>query len=188
MKKIRIFFAAMVMLALSATALAQNITVKGTVKDGAGEGIVGASLVLKSNNTVYTMTDAAGAFSLSVPADGVLEVNCMGYEPVLIPVNGHTTLNIVLKDDAQLLEETIVVAFGTATKESFTGSAKVVNSESLSNSQVAAVTSALAGKVAGVQLTTSSGAPGSSPLHPHPWFQLHFGWPGASLCGGRHAL
>ena len=163
MKKIRIFFAAMVMLALSATALAQNITVKGTVKDGAGEGIVGASLVLKSNNTVYTMTDAAGAFSLSVPADGVLEVNCMGYEPVLIPVNGHTTLNIVLKDDAQLLEETIVVAFGTATKESFTGSAKVVNSESLSNSQVAAVTSALAGKVAGVQLTTSSGAPGSSP-------------------------
>ena len=163
MKKIRIFFAAMVMLALSVTAFAQNITVKGTVKDGAGDAIVGASLVLQGNNTIYTMTDTNGAFSLNVPSDGVLEVNCLGYEPVLIPVNGHTTLNIVLKDDAQLLEETIVVAFGTSTKEAFTGSAKVVNSESLSNSQVSAVTSALAGKVAGVQLTTSSGAPGSTP-------------------------
>lgn len=163
MKKIRIFFAAMVMLALSATALAQNITVKGTVKDGAGEGIVGASLVLKSNNTVYTMTDAAGAFSLSVPADGVLEVNCMGYEPVLIPVNGHTTLNIVLKDDAQLLEETIVVAFGTSTKEAFTGSATVVKAEKLQKTQTSDVTRAIEGLVPGVQMTTSSGTLGSSP-------------------------
>ena len=163
MKKIRIFFAAMAMLALSATALAQNITVKGTVKDGTGEGIVGASLVLQSNNTIYAMTDVNGAFTLNVPSNGVLEVNCMGYEAVLIPVNGHTTLNIVLKDDAQMLEETIVVAFGTATKESFTGSAKVVKSEELSRSQVSAVTAALTGKVAGVQTTASSGAPGSTP-------------------------
>ena len=163
MKKIRIFFAAMVLLALSATALAQNITVKGTVKDEAGEGIVGASLVLQSNKTVYTMTDINGAFTLSVPANGVLEVNCMGYQSQEVSVGGKTTLNIILAEDTQMLDETIVVAFGTATKESFTGSAKVVNAEDLSRSQVSAVTSALTGKVAGVQTTASSGAPGSTP-------------------------
>ena len=163
MKKIRIFFAAMVMLALSATALAQNITVKGTVKDEGGEGIVGASLVLKGNNTVYTMTDPSGAFTISVPAGGVLEVSCLGYTAKEVPVAGQSQLSIVLGDDSQLLDETIVVAFGTSTKEAFTGSAKVVNSESLEKSQVAAVTSALAGKVAGVQLSVASGAPGSTP-------------------------
>ena len=72
MKKIRIFFAAMVMLALSVAASAQNISVKGTVKDQAGEGIVGANIILKGNRTVYTMTDLNGAFTLNVPSNGVL--------------------------------------------------------------------------------------------------------------------
>ena len=75
MKKIHVFFTVMVLLALSLSAAAQNITVKGTVKDAAGEGIVGANIILKGNRTVYTMTDISGAFSLNVPANGVLE--CM---------------------------------------------------------------------------------------------------------------
>lgn len=162
MKKIRIFFAAMVLLALSSTSFAQNITVNGTVKDSAGEGIVGASVVLKGNTTVYTMTNVSGAFTLKVPASGVLEVNCMGYQGQEIPVNGQTSINIVLEDDSQLIEETIVVAFGTATRESFTGSATVVNAEKLEKTQVTSVTNALSGKVAGVQLTSSNGAPGST--------------------------
>ena len=163
MKKIRVFFTAMVLLAISVAASAQNITVNGTVKDEAGEGIVGANVVLKGNRTVYTMTDISGSFTLNVPSNGTLQVICLGYHEQEVPVNGQRTLNIVLADDSQLLDETIVVAFGTSTKEAFTGSAKVVDSESLAHSQVAAVTSALVGKVAGVQMTTSSGAPGSTP-------------------------
>lgn len=151
------------MLALSVTALAQNITVKGTVKDSAGNGIVGASIVLKGNNTVYTMSDVSGAFILNVPAKSVLEVKCMGYLDTDVSVNGKTALNIVLEEDSQLLDETIVVAFGTATKESFTGSAKVVKSETISKSQVSDPTRAIEGHVAGVQMTTSSGTLGSSP-------------------------
>ena len=163
MKKFKIFFTALALTVSTFAALAQNISVNGTVKDESGEPIVGANVVLVGNNTVYALTDVAGAFKLSVPKNGSLDVSCMGYQSAVVPVNGQNTLTIVLKDDAQLLDETIVVAFGTSTKESFTGSAKVVNSETLGQSQVSAVTSALTGKVAGVQTTVTSGAPGSAP-------------------------
>ncbi len=163
MKKFKIFFTALALTVSTFAALAQNISVNGTVKDESGEPIVGANVVLVGNNTVYALTDVAGAFKLSVPKNGSLDVSCMGYQSAVVPVNGQNTLTIVLKEDAQLLDETIVVAFGTSTKESFTGSAKVVNSETLGQSQVSAVTSALTGKVAGVQTTVTSGAPGSAP-------------------------
>ena len=161
MKKIRIFFAAMVMLALSVSALAQNITVKGTVKDAAGEGIVGASVVLKGDTKVYTMTSLSGAFTLSVPADGVLEVNCMGFQGVEVPVNGRTTLSIVLEDDSQLLDETIVVAYGTATRSSFTGSASTMKAETIEKRQASNITQTLSGAVSGVQTMSSNGQPGT---------------------------
>ncbi|MBR1570147.1 MAG: SusC/RagA family TonB-linked outer membrane protein [Bacteroidales bacterium] len=152
----------MVLLTLSFAAAAQNMNVRGTVKDAAGEAIVGANVVLQGSRTVYTMTDLNGAFSLNVPANGVLDVNCMGYLAQSVPVSGRTSIDIVLQDDNQLLDETIVVAFGTSTREAFTGSAAVVNEEKLAKSQVVSVTNALAGAVAGVQLTSSNGAPGST--------------------------
>ena len=164
MKKIHVFFTVMVLLALSLSAAAQNITVKGTVKDAAGEGIVGANVILKGNRTVYTMTDISGTFSLNVPANGVLEVLCMGYQGQEIPVSGRTNIDIVLQDDSQLLDETIVVAYGTATKSSFTGSAATVDSETISKKLSSKVTSALAGTTPGVQIISSSGDPtGGSP-------------------------
>ena len=162
MKKIRIFFTAMVLTLATLAAQAQNIQIKGSVKDQAGEPIVGANVVLQGSLSVYTLTDANGAFNLNVPANGVLDITCMGYIAQSIGVNGKTVLEVVLKDDSQLLEETIVVAFGTTTKEAFTGSAKVLGDETLSLSQVSNVTDALSGQVAGVQLISSNGAPGSS--------------------------
>lgn len=162
MKKIRVFFTAMVLMVASIAAYAQNITVRGTVKDQNGEPLVGASVVLKGSATVYTMSDLDGAFTLKVPSDGNLEVQLLGYKTQTVPVAGNTTIVVVLEDDSQLLDETIVVAFGTSTRESFTGSAKVVGEEKLSKSQVSSVTNALAGAVAGVQLTSSNGAPGAS--------------------------
>ncbi len=162
MKKIRVFFTVMVLLAISVAAAAQNITVKGTVKDSAGEGIVGANVILKGNRTVYTMTDIDGAFTLSVPANGVLEVLCMGYQGQDVQVGNRTSIEIVLLEDNQLLDETIVVAYGTATKSSFTGSATVVNAESIEKKISTNVTSALAGTTPGVQVISSSGDPTSN--------------------------
>lgn len=161
MKKVKLFFT---VLALSICALAygQNITVKGTVSDSAsGEGIPFASIQLKGTMTGAN-TDANGEYSISVPADGILVFSSVGYTTQEVAVGGKAVLNVVLSADAEFLEETIVVAFGTATKSSFTGSAAVVNEEKLAKSQVASITNALAGAVAGVQLTSSNGAPGAT--------------------------
>ena len=159
MKKMKVFFTAMVLLASSVAALAQNITVSGTVKDEEGVAIVGANLVLRGDNTVYTMTDLSGAYKISVPSDGVLLVSCMGYQDRAVSVEGRRNIDIVLLDDSQLLDETIVVAYGTATKSSFTGSASQVNSETIEKKIATSVTSALAGTTPGVQVTSSSGDP-----------------------------
>lgn len=162
MKKIKLFFTAMVWMLVALAASAQNIAVTGKVVDQAGEAIVGANVVLQDSRTVYTLTDASGAFKLNVPSKGILIVSSLGYESQNVSVNGRQNITVVLNEDSQLLDETIVVAFGTATRESFTGSATVVNAEKLEKTQVSTVTNALAGKVAGVQLISSNGAPGSS--------------------------
>ena len=161
MKKIRIFFTAMVLTLVGLAAQAQNITVTGKVEDGAGDPVVGANVVLQGSSTVYALTDGEGSFRLNVPSDGVLVVSSLGYVSQEIPVNGRRSLIIVLEEDAQLLDETIVVAFGTTTKEAFTGSATVVKSDELAKRQTTNVANALVGNVPGLQMRGSSGAPGA---------------------------
>lgn len=165
MKKAKLLIAALTLLATSAIALAQNINVSGVVTDaGSGEPVAGAMVRLQGSTTKYATSDVFGNYSLtSVPSNGVVEVTLLGYKSVALPLNGRSVLNIALDQDVELLDETIVIAFGSTTKEAFTGSAKVVGEESLALSQVSDATSALAGKVAGVQLLSSNGAPGSSP-------------------------
>ena len=162
MKKIQVFFTTMVLLAASIAAYAQNITVKGKITDEAGEAIVGANVLLQGSRTVYTMSDVNGEFSLSVPADGVLEINCMSYVDQQVPVNGRRNITIVLVEDNQVLDEVIMVAYGTATKSSFTGSAAQVKSETIEKKIATNVTSALAGTTSGVQIISSSGDPTNS--------------------------
>ncbi len=161
MRKLKLFFTALAVLITSA-AFAQNLRVTGVVKDfTSNEAVPFASVVLQGTMT-GTSTDADGNYSIDVPTNGVLVFSSMGYKTIAVPVAGKNVHNINLEPDAEALKETIVVAFGTSTKESFTGSAAVVNEEKLAKSQVASVTDALAGTVAGVQLTSSNGAPGSS--------------------------
>ena len=160
MKKMKVLFTALVCLVATLAATAQNIDVRVTVKDAAGNPVVGAGVVLRGNNRVYTMSDAAGAFHLSVPQDGALVVTCLGYQEQTVPVNGRRVIDIVLVDDSQMLDETIVVAYGTASKSSFTGSATVVKKEDIQKISTSNVTQALQGLSAGVQVINSSGQPG----------------------------
>lgn len=162
MRKIKLFFAAMALL-LTTLAYAQNISVSGIVTDSSnGEGIPFASIQLKGTMTGVS-TDADGHYTISVPANGTLIFSTVGYTTKEVAVASKATVNVTLDPDAEFLEETIVVAFGTSTKEAFTGSAKVIGDETLALSQVSSATSALAGQVAGVQLISSNGAPGSNP-------------------------
>ena len=163
MKKICLLFTAILMTSLSLALNAQNVRITGTVTDaGTGEGIPFASIMVKGTMNGIS-TNADGHYSIASPGDGILVVSFLGYRTVEIPVNGRTVINVKLETDHEQLDETIVVAFGTATKESFTGSATVVKSETIAKMQNTVATRALEGMVAGVQMTTPSGSLGSSP-------------------------
>ena len=162
MKKMKVFFTAMVLLAVSFQALAQNIAVSGRVLDESGNGIVGASLVLQSNNTVYTMTDVNGTYKITVPSNGVLLVNCLGYQDKTVEVNGKARIDIVLQEDTETLEDVIVVAYGTVRREANTGSVVTMDKVGLAEAPVSSVDKLLGGKMAGVQVTTQTGQPGAS--------------------------
>ena len=144
-------------------ASAQNVAVKGRVTDSStGAGVPYAAVQIKGTTT-GGMTDDDGAYSISVPSDAVLVFSSLGYEAVEAAVAGKSVLDVILAPDTHLLEETVVVAFGTSTKEAFTGSATVVKSDDIVKMQGSEPTRALEGLVAGVQMTTSSGSLGAQP-------------------------
>ena len=146
---------------MSSAALAQNITVSGNVTDSSnGEPIPFASVHLEGT-TVGVSTDSEGHYSLSVPHDGMLVFSSIGYQSEEVPVSSSGIHNVSLDPDSEFLDETIVVAYGTATKSSFTGSASMVKAETIEARVTTNVTSALAGTTPGVQVISSSGDPAS---------------------------
>ena len=157
----KIVLSLIAVLGICAVAMAQNQQVSGTVTDAAGAPVAGAT-VMVDGTTVGTTTSADGAYSISVPREGVLLVTFIGYEPQRIAVAGKTRVNVVMKEDTQAIDDVIVVAYGTAKKEAFTGSASVMKAEDIGKRQVSNISNALAGAVAGVQAVSSNGQPGES--------------------------
>ena len=160
MKKIR-FVLTCLLLVVSVAAFAQNVQVKGKVVDAnTGEGVPFASVQLKGTMT-GTSTDADGMYFLTVPARSSLIFSSIGYQTQEVAVEGRTVIDIILAPDAEFLEDVLVVAYGTAKKESFTGSAQTIKSEQIEKRTIANVTKALDGMAAGVQTTSGSGQPGA---------------------------
>ena len=161
MKGIKTLFSVL-FLAVGLSAAAQNITVKGTVTDAqTGDPIPGAGVVV-SGTATGVVTDFDGTYSITVASDGVLIFSSIGYETMQVPVLGKKNLNVELSPSAEFIDETIVVAYGTAQKSSYSGSATMVRSEELAQKPVSSVEQALQGKVAGLQVTTASGQPGAA--------------------------
>ncbi len=163
MKKILHIISAVAALLLAGTvAEAQTISVHGVVKDAAnGEALMGAAVQLEGSATVYALTDAFGHYSINVPKDGVLSVSCLGFKDVSVSVNGRNTVDINLEPDTQVLDETIVVAYGVQKKSSFVGSATQISGEKIEKMESSNITKSLEGAVAGLQTASSSGTPGS---------------------------
>ena len=161
MKRIWLFFTALMVFLAANVALAQPGQVSGTVKDaGTGEGIPFASVMEKGTmNGVAAGADGYYTIRVSSP-DAVLVFSSVGYNTVELSPGRAAVLNVLLEVD-NVLEETIVVAFGTQTKSSFTGSATVMDSEELSKKIVTNVADALVGATPGLQIRGSSGAPGA---------------------------
>ena len=144
---------------ISLSVSAQNVTVTGTVTDKTGETVIGASVVQKGNTSNGTITDIDGNFSLSVPANSTLVFSYVGMTSQEIPLKGKTKVEVVMEDDAQALEEVVVIGYGSVKRKDLTGSVATVNSEVLAAVPVASATEALQGKMAGVQITTTEGSP-----------------------------
>ena len=162
MKYFKLIFAVATVL-LPMVVFGQNLTVTGVVTDSStGESVPFAGVQVKGT-TIGTVTDIDGVYSITAPSNGILVFSSMGYTDLEMAIAGKNKIDVALNTDTQQIEETIVVAFGTATKESFTGSATVVKSADIAKTQSSDVTRALEGVVAGVQMTTSTGSLGSSP-------------------------
>ena len=155
------FLALGLAIAVSFSAFAQNVTVKGTVTDATGEPVIGAS-VLVVNTTNGAVTDVDGTYSLVAPADATLEVACMGYASQRISVQGRTTINVILDSDAQALDALVVIGYGSARKADVTGSIASLGGDNLRELASGDFTRSLNGRVAGVQMTQTNSKPGAS--------------------------
>ena len=142
-------------LLLSVNAFAQQIRVQGHVKDATGEPVIGAN-ILEKNTTNGAVTDLDGNFQLSVAANATLVVTYIGYTPQ--EVKATRQLIVTLKEDAQLLDDVVVIGYGSVKKSDATGSVIAVKQEKIGNQTTAQ--DALVGKVAGVNVIPGSGAPG----------------------------
>ena len=146
---------------MASATFAQNISVSGNVTDSSnGEPIPFASVHL-DGTTIGVNTDSEGHYSLSVPHDGMLVFSSIGYQTKEVSVSSSGVRNVALDPDNEYLDETIIIAYGTATKSSFTGSASMVKAETIESRVTTNVTSALAGTTPGVQVISSSGDPAS---------------------------
>ena len=143
-------------------ALAQNITVKGTVSDSKQNPLPGVTVSVEGT-AKGTITDAFGHYSISAPANGTLKFSFIGYTVKEIPVNNQTSVSTVLIETTTGLEEVVVVGYGTQKKATLTGAVSSVSSDDLKDQQITRVDDALEGKASGVLVTQSTGAPGAQP-------------------------
>lgn len=143
------------------TLWAQSRQVTGLVKDAAGEGIIGASIVEKGTAN-GTITDFDGNFKLNVSnANATLQISFIGYKAQEVGLNNRTSLTITMMEDAELLDEVVIVGYGAQKKESVVGAISQVTSKDLLQSPSANISQAIAGKIPGVITSQTSGAPGS---------------------------
>lgn len=165
MKKLTNLFCHLVVLFLlcSPAAFAQsNVNVSGRVTDEAGQPIIGAGVMLSSDQTVGTTTDLDGNYSLSIPSNATLVISCIGYQTERVAVAGRSEVNVTMREDAEFLEETVVIGYGVQRKSDITGAIASVGEADLQNRSTTDAAAALQGKAAGVQILNFSGAPGET--------------------------
>ncbi|MBQ9713516.1 MAG: SusC/RagA family TonB-linked outer membrane protein, partial [Bacteroidales bacterium] len=139
---------------------AQNIQVKGTVSDSSnGTGVPFATVVVKGSS-VWTTTDANGAFSIQAPANGILSVDMLGYDQAEVQVGGRSTVDISLTPDFDQLDESVVIGYGVQQKKLITGSTIQVKGDDLAKLSTTSALGALQSQSPGVSITQSSGQPG----------------------------
>ena len=142
------------------SASAQNRTISGKVVDEAGQPVIGAAVTVVGNSRIGAATDINGAFTLNVPAGANISVESIGYVAQTFAIGNQSTFNIVLAEDTEMLEETVVIGYGVQKKSDLTGAVTSVRADDLKNQSTSDAAAALQGKAAGV-LVMTNGSPGS---------------------------
>ena len=142
-------------------ALAQNVTVKGQVRDDAGEPLMAAA-VAEMGTSNGTATDINGNYTITVASNATLQFSFMGYNTVTESVKGRTTINVTLSEDAELLEEVVVVGYGTQRKKLVTTSTVNITADRIAATNSIDAIGALQSQAAGINITSNSGQPGES--------------------------
>lgn len=156
--KLKALLVMMVGLFLSIGALAQQIAVKGHVKDTTGEPVIGANVLVKGT-TNGTITDFDGNFLLNVPKDAILTVSFVGYKSA--EVKAAPSVMITLEDDSQVLDAVVVIGYGSVKKNDMTGSVTAIKPDKLNKGLVTNAQDMMTGKIAGVSVISKGGAPGA---------------------------
>lgn len=136
-------------------------TIKGVINDEQGETIIGASVIIKGEDT-GTTSDMDGRFTLEAPEGAILVISYIGYHTQEVKVRKRSLLHVVLKEDNQLLDEVVVVGYGTVKKSDLTGAVSGVSNRQYKNQPVQRVENILQGRTPGVEVTATSGMPGAS--------------------------
>ena len=139
---------------------AQQITVQGVVKDQPGETVIGAS-VMEKGTTNGTITGIDGDFSLNMSPNGTLVVSFVGYKTQEVQVKGQKQLQVVLSEDAEMLDEVVVIGYGTMKKSDLTGAVSSIGNKDIKDSPVSNLGQAIQGKISGVQIV-DAGKPGDN--------------------------
>lgn len=137
---------------------AQSITLTGNVKDSTGEPVIGASILEKGTSN-GVITDFDGNFNLNVSSNATVVISYIGMRTQEIAVNGRTRIDVTLQDDAQALDEVVVIGYGTVQKRDLTGSVASVSAKQLEAVPVSSAVEAMTGKLPGVSITTTEGSP-----------------------------
>lgn len=165
MKKIKLFTKRLYVFSLLTLLMplgivAQDISVQGSVKDGIGEPVVGAT-VRQKGSTKGAITDIDGNFTLEVPGNATLTISYVGFTTQDVAVNGKNQIDVVLKDDSQTLGEVVVVGYGTMRKSDLTGAVGSLGAKDIDDAPVANLGQAIQGKIAGLQVV-DAGKPGDN--------------------------
>lgn len=141
---------------------AQVTDLKGKVTDAqSGETLIGASVMI-SGTTTGVITDIDGNYEIKVPSEATLVFSCLGYKEIQVKFAGQTELNVTLEQDNRLLEESVVVGYSVQKKRDVLGAVSKVNGEELTKVPVSSVQQSLQGRIAGVEVSNQTGAPGST--------------------------
>lgn len=142
---------------LSVQAFAQSITIRGNVKDNTGMGIIGANILVKGT-TNGTITDFDGNFTLDAQKSDIIVISFIGYKTQELPA--APTMNVVLKDDSEVLEDVVVIGYGSVKKSDLSGSVVAVKAEEMNRGAVTSPQELIMGKVPGLSVAQPNGQPG----------------------------